>query len=346
MSEQVLNLVAVQPRVGVEDYLSEQAFDRKMTEISDALFAKLPKGAPGQTLVVFPEYFSSFLALTDQPALKGFDLSGGTVEEAISRMALRKAPHLLKAMVQGGTTNLNEAVFYMITPNLHQRIRDHFSRFASRHQATVVAGSAAMCPVKPSTRDLPEPEMESSHFYNTAYVFSPQGQCLSAVRKVNMVPTQEDLMGVAAEASATQKPLQTPVGKLGVCICYDGFSVAHTHHEPGFTPLAQVLDAEGAEVIAWPSANPWPWEEEWVFDPPGERRLRKTQWMQEGLETGLKDLKNVRFVLNPHVVGKVLDASFDGQSSILERQGHKVNVLARAVSKDEQEVLVVTAQAG
>lgn len=342
MSRKPLHLVAVQPKVSVEDFLTKEALQAKLDGLAAQIRESLMDREAGDGLVVFPEYFCSFFALTDQEALRGVDLSHMTVDKAIEKLVMKKPFAFLQSMIQGKTTKTNEAVFYMLTPHIHNLILEVFSKLASSLHATVVAGSALLCKVDPATAYAKKVELLGSDFYNTSYVFSPHGQWVSTYRKVNMVPTQEDVLGLTAAKPEEQTLHEAPFGKMGVLICYDGFGVPHSKHEMGFVCLSRNMAEQGARVLAWPSANPWPWEEPWVFDPDPKIRLRSRQWDEEGIASILSDLKSVEAVVNPHLVGQVLDAHFDGQSSIMVKTDHGVEVVAKANRHDDEEVLTYT----
>ena len=75
--------------------------------------------------------------------------------------------------------------------------------------------------------------------YNAAVLLGPDGRLIGKYRKV-CLPRGEVDEGVAP---GTDYPVfETPFGKVGMMICYDGF----------FPEVARELANRGAEVIAWP----------------------------------------------------------------------------------------------
>ena len=66
-------------------------------------------------------------------------------------------------------------------------------------------------------------------------------------------------------------------------------------------------------IEAQPAANPWPWEDPWIFADPGETQLRHEQWCSEGLFSQLDhgQFKHLRFAVVPQLLGTVLDNRFD-----------------------------------
>jgi hypothetical protein len=117
-------------------------------------------------------------------------------------------------------------------------------------------------------------------------------------------------------------------------ICYDGFREPHTSTEPAFCALGPRLAALGVEIVAQPSANPWPWNEPWVFAEPGEQQLRREQWLREGLFSQLPSMPGVRYVVNPQLIGDLLGTRFDGRSYIFARNDDgTATILAAAASE-------------
>ena len=93
----------------------------------------------------------------------------------------------------------------------------------------------------------------------------------------------------------------------------------------------------GVTVVANPAANPWKWEGPWppvssasFSDPASCHPTRADQWRLEGLPSSLAATPFARYGVTAHLVGKVLDLRFEGQSEILDGTA----VLARAAQCD------------
>jgi hypothetical protein len=100
------------------------------------------------------------------------------------------------------------------------------------------------------------------------------------------------------------------------------------------------------EIVAQPSANPWPWNERWVFCDPGENQLRREQWLREGLFSQLPGMPGVRYVVNPQLLGDILGNRFDGRSYVFARRTDGTAEILAAAAHDtldpaSEEVLVV-----
>ncbi len=95
------------------------------------------------------------------------------------------------------------------------------------------------------------------------------------------------------------------------------------------------LAAAGVEIIAQPSANPWPWNERWVFCASGEDQLRREQWLREGLFAQLPAMPGVRYAVNPQLIGDLLGTRFDGRSYVFGRDADgTARVIAAAAARD------------
>ncbi|MRR36910.1 carbon-nitrogen hydrolase family protein, partial [bacterium] len=82
-------------------------------------------------------------------------------------------------------------------------------------------------------------EREGELVYNTAVLLGPDGTLVGKYRKV-CLPRGEIESGVCP--GADYPVFQTPLGKIGMMVCYDGF----------FPEVARELSNRGAEIIAWP----------------------------------------------------------------------------------------------
>jgi hypothetical protein len=91
----------------------------------------------------------------------------------------------------------------------------------------------------------------------------------------------------------------------------------------------------GATIIAQPSANPWWWDQPWPLDrSPSGQRLRRDQWMDEGLLAAMRATPSIRAGVNPQLLARLWDVHFDGRSLIFGRQDHTVQVMAHAPRSD------------
>jgi predicted amidohydrolase len=317
----VIELAACQAHVTLEDYTSEEQFHRMLDRIARRLSAqraRSPSGAYAHPcLAAFPEMIGAFLPIAGRASLIRH---APTTDLALALIAARTLPSLVRAMLRGGTRSTKVGFLLAASPEVRRIYRDAFSRFARENECWVVAGSALL--PKNAHGDFNDQfEPAGGQIYNTSYAFDPEGRHVGCVRKVNLVPTLEDRLGLSPGSPGDLHPFPTSFGPVGTLICYDGFYIPHTRSEPGFRRLAARYDAQGCAVLAQPAANPWPWEAPWVFAEPGETQLRREQWYTEGLlgQLGAGHFTNLRYAVVPQLIGAVIDNHFDGRSHILER---------------------------
>jgi predicted amidohydrolase len=339
-----VELAACQVHIDAADYASEETFEALLERVGAELDRARAPAQPGSSrlpcLAVFPEMIGAFLPLVERGrAVK----DARTIDSAMARVAALELPQLVRSMWRGRTLSPTRALLLGSAARVWRIYRRAFSRFARRHACWVVAGSALL-PRNAYGELASEFAPASGQVYNTSYVFDPSGEQVGAIRKVNLVPTLEDRLGLTPGEPRELSPVETPFGRLGVLICYDGFLFPHTAHEPSFTPLLTRYDDRGCVVVAQPSANPWPWNERWFFCEPGETQLRREQWMREGLLAQLRAVpcRSVRYGVTAHLLGRVLDQRFDGRSQILRRDAGEAEVVAEAGSDQAAEVLLHT----
>lgn len=332
-----MHLLAVQPRIRIEDYASSHAFERKLDSLEPVVAAARARavGGDGTALVVFPEMLGTFLMLAGEP-VEGVS----TVDAAIRRSAIRHIRDVLGAMARRRVTSVQSIVLALMARKARRLYVDAFRRCARRLGAHVVAGSALLPDV---AFDAPTGALPATtRVFNTSYHFAPDGSIVSGTRKVNLVPVLETALGLGRGAPARIAMDAIDGKQIATLICYDGFREPHTHSEPDWTNVAAQVDAQGADVIANPAANPWPWDAPWVHNDPGESLLRREQWAREGIGGQLGTFGHARWSATAQLVGTVLDTHFEGISEVLERADDgTVRVLARAQAKDVEEVLCV-----
>lgn len=329
-----IELAACQVYVTLDDYASEEAFGRMLERVGRRLSAARKRTSGGAyahaCLAVFPEMIGAFLPIAGNASLVR---RAGTTDLALSLVAARSLPSLARAMLRGGTASPKVGFLLAASPEVRRIYRDAFRRFARENACWVVAGSAIL--PRSAHGDLADRfEPSGARVYNTSYAFDPEGRHVGCVRKVNLVPTLEDKLGISPGREDELRAFPTPFGPVGTLICYDGFYVPHTRDEPGFSRLAARYDAQGCTVLAQPAANPWPWDERWAFAERGETQLRRDQWLCEGLLAQLDAgrFASVRYAVVPQLLGAVMENHFDGRSHILARDAGGARILGEASS--------------
>ncbi|NLY93271.1 MAG: carbon-nitrogen hydrolase family protein [Myxococcales bacterium] len=338
-----VDLFAVQARVSPSLYADAARFEAAVESQAEAIAKRrerTPSGAFARpALAVWPENFGVFACL----AGRAWAGRAKTVGGAMFRVALGELGPLVKTAVRHRARSLEEALLTTLAPEVFALVHRTFSRVAKAYGLWIVAGTAYL---PRSTRPAREGfEPLDARVFNVALTYAPTGELVAETRKQNLVPTQEDVLHLSPGKPEDLPVVDTEFGKLATLICYDGFDEPHTRDEPGFRACGVLVDERGAEIVAQPSANAWPWNEPWVFNEPGESLLRREQWFDEGMFAQLRRCRHVRYVVNPQLVGEMFEHRFEAPSLILSRSPEgEVRVEARAVSIDREEIVTLTAE--
>jgi len=280
-------LAAVQWALAPESYQSEAAFAQAVNEA----IAKALKEAPGGTprVVAFPE-------LLGLPLLFWLDAP----EEVLkANTALQAALIWLKALGPKALA-LGPLGFYRERArSLWPLYRRTFEEAARRHGAYLFAGTwfAPRLDEEPSRGVY----ALSPLVYHWGFWVNPKGRLLSRVEKLRLMPAEKKAL--VRPGAWSGQAVKTAIGTLSALVCLDAF------HE---APIERA-DAEGAWLLVQPSANPAPWDAPW---PPDQSRSEGEAWLAEGLPKKLLGRENLRFGLNPMLVGKFYETLFEGKSSV------------------------------
>jgi predicted amidohydrolase len=317
-----LDLFAVQARISPKMYRSVDAFADATRRYVERCSAARREGTPA--LLVFPENYGSFLALT---ALGGLSTRMPTIDSAFALGVACRPLAFARALRRVGRAHPQRAALLTLTREIAEVYHHTFATLARAHGVTIVAGSALL-------------EGDADDVYNASVTFAEDGSVAARTRKVNLVPDIEDGIGLTPNYGGSHEVALSAVGRVGTLICYDGFQVPHTPREPTWQPVGGTFEDEGVHIVAQPSANPWSWRSAWVHRRPGEDTLRCEQWAREGLQARLTQLEGVRFGVTAHLVGRVLDQRFEGLSAIYERDdAGEVRVLCQAAHEDTDAIV-------
>jgi predicted amidohydrolase len=131
--------------------------------------------------------------------------------------------------------------------------------------------------------------------------------------------------------------VETALGRIGVLICYDAFHRTLVEH----------YDALGTDILVQPSYNNDPWDGPWSAD----QGLTEGQaWLRYGLPSMIQGRENIRYGVNPMMVGQIFDLVGQGRSSISVNTGRpdatlEDALLAIAATSDGEEIVAATVDA-
>jgi predicted amidohydrolase len=313
-------LVAVQLEINADVLASPDAYRAHLEAECERALSEGGGEQADARLVVFPEVAGhlALYALAPHAARRA-----KTLATALAAAAVRRPFDVLRGLATTRLLDGRHAVLAALAPDGERWWKSVFGPLAKQSAAYIVAGSHFRLHADGSLT-------------NASLLFGPDGRLLATTDKVNLVPGVEDgakgALGLA-RGDANVPIVDTPLGRVATLICYDGFREPHTSTER-FIALGPRLADRGVDIIANPAANPWPWRGPWKFNEPGETLTRDEQWRIEGLPGSLAATPVAKYGITAHLVGKVLDLSFEGASEIVERVGADVRVLARTDHHD------------
>lgn len=274
-----LHLACVQVELRADDYASEAAFWGRVEGWMEAIRRRA--GRDGPLLVAFPEDIGTFMVFFGHGDILR---SATTLPEAIAALIRR---HRMAVLLQRLRCRAGwvRALALALGERVERAYRRIFSEAARRYRAFVVAGSAVLpAPYRPCVTS------------NVSYVFGPNGELLGWQPKTHLTPIEGPGKLDIAPAPLTElKVIPTSIGKLGVAICLDAFQDA----------VIERLTGAGADILVQPSANPGPWTPEQQLD------WKRSAWR------AVRQWPQLRWGLNPMMVGELLGLRFEGQSSIV-----------------------------
>lgn len=241
------------------------------------------------SLLVYPEDIGLFTLLFN----KGYLLQGlSTLEEAIRRQIKRDMVKILWERIRRRVSFTRGLLLAHQKEMVASYVRT-FSLLAREYRSFVVAGSIPM-----TTRSLSLftsiEGRDRERLYNTSLLFDPQGEIIGWQKKVHLTEL-EGKKGLDLSPGSLEDltSFHTPLGKMGIVICYDAF-----HHD-----VLKKMVKEDTEILVQPTANPRPWEE-W----------QQEEWLL-GMEMALREYPFI-YGINSMLTGQLLDLPFAGQSTI------------------------------
>jgi predicted amidohydrolase len=292
-----IRLVAVQARWSAADYASPAAFAARVRD----LCLRAVDGAPGPTLVAFPELWALPLLATVGGAAER--LTGG-LWAAASDLGRRHGARWTRTTLRRGWWHWSAAAYADLGVEAYGVWTSAFSDAARASGATLVAGSGFFPTVAfEAARGLHVVDPRAT---NLALAFAPGGTVVARASKVFLTDGLERRVGLARGRVEDLPVAVTPVGRLALAVCLDGWY----HH------VLERLDGLGAQVLVQPSANAADWSRRW---PPDPRLSEGEAWLTLGLRAGLVARANLRYGVNPMLVGDLAPLSMRGRSTVVAR---------------------------
>ncbi len=320
-----VHLIAVQAELRLANYETSEAFAAWVLDLSQRAVAGLDD-AP--KLLAFPETVGLPLVLT----LSHY--AQVSRHDQLTSAALTVLRREWRAVARAAVTRRAfgpSALFVARALPAYQAYVGAFSAAAQQTGATIVAGSSFLPQVEhEASRGL---HVADGKVQNVSFTFSPTGTVLARSAKQYLTAGLESSLGLSRAAPESLRVLETPAGRVGVALCLDGF----------YRSVLETFDGLGAQIIVQPSANYAPWTRRW---PPDHAYSEGEAWLSLGLRAGVRGRQNIRYGVNPMLVGGMFGLQAEGRTSIVanprytgaETEGYG-GVLALAETYDREEIV-------
>ncbi len=295
MTDEV-RLAAVQMAWRPADYQSEAVFADRVRRLA----LRAVEGARGPALVAFPELVG--LPLLATVAGVADELERG-LPQALATWA-RRHPARLALAARRHRVGPLRAAYAALGPAAFRAYHDAFAAAARAAGATVVAGSAFL----PTVTYEPARgwHVVDARPRNVSFTFAPNGALIGRSAKAYLTEGLERRVGLVTGRVEDLSVIATPVGRVAVAVCLDGFY----HH------VLERFDGLAADVVVQPSANDARWDRPW---PPDPSRREGDVWLSDGLRAGLQGRAHLRYGVNPMMVGDLPPLAPRGCSTIVRR---------------------------
>ncbi len=312
------NLVGIQPYMMPIDYSSEEAFYNKTK--SYLLSAKQKSVLNSKSIVVFPEYYSSWLVAINEKESVYFDRSS---EKALQTVVLSNFFSFFYNFLNAPkvTDKIKYSLFATKSEAMAAVYVNTFSKLAKEYNVTIVAGSILLKNPKIVDNQI---VIQSGPLYNISAVFGPNGQLNpNLIKKV--YPIIDELPFVCKSNVNDIPVFNTPAGKLGVLICADSWNTA----------CYNVLKSKGVQILAVPSYsaldNAWalPWNGYSGTETPKDAKkdlqiiTEGEAWHRYAMAGRAKKEGNILKGINVFLRGKIWDLGSDGATIMLSDSASK-----------------------
>jgi predicted amidohydrolase len=290
-------LACVQSKLELDAYVSSQAFEAWIQ--GQVKLALESRDSGEAALVAFPE-------LIGLPLLFFLErqVSAGKIQDAALELARESWLTALKFGLQFQNFSASSFILPRAT-RLFEVFVNAFSSAAKTSNSFIAAGSSFLPGVEvEAAKGL---HLADGRVQNVSFLFAPSGKIVLRSPKLNLTAGLEKLVGLSQGRLEDVAAAVTPLGRIATLICYDGF----------FERALEKADSLGAQILVQPSANAALWNGAWSAD---ASKIEGQEWLARGIMHGIQDRLNIRYALNPMMVGKLFDLVFEGRSSISTNQ--------------------------
>jgi predicted amidohydrolase len=295
-----------------------------MSDLMEQVAATVDLELP--TIVVFPETIGLWLSFVPDVYEQIKDCA--TIQQALTRGIPPNLYRILGACWRFKKVGVS-TIFLETATEAERTYRRTFSDLARAYGCYLQGGTIYVPPIE--DEPVKGRHQIGRKVYNFAYLVGPNGVCLQRVPKRNLSPPLEHRFGFAQGDRHDIRPIDTPLGRLGTLICYDGF------HES----LVERYDSLGVEVVLNPSHSDRNWQQPAGFN---SGITVGQAWERHGVGALLQGRLNIRYAVVAMMAGRVLDLEGQGCSHIAWNTGDPEApaerfLLARASSHTGEEIV-------
>jgi hypothetical protein len=308
------NLLGVAPYMVQRDYASSDSFfDKLNTCLSNA---RHQNWFNEKTIVLFPEYIGTWLALAGE-AESIFD--SVSLDLAERKLVFHHPLGFFARWVESSETGRSEAAFFrMKAKQMSEIYQDVFSQLAREYNATIVAGSIVLPPLHFASGKL---SLTRGPLQNVSVVFQPDGAPHPHVI-AKAFPTEREKPFTQPGRADSIPSFDTPAGRLGALICADSW------YPQAYEPLKK----QGIDILAVPSYDvngmrQWtaPWAGYNGWDAPDDVNINDVKTLTEGEAwknyslAGRIASSGAKFGMNIFLRGKIFDQDLGGWPATVVR---------------------------
>jgi len=242
------------------------------------------KTEPGD-LIIFPEDIGLLVAFEG--------ISAQTVTDAIQQVYLKNEGKIKEKFQD---SSLLKQLFLSLTDEFAKGFYEFFSALSAKYNVYTMA-----CNNMAEFKRVGESYFPvNSDVLNTCFVFDESGRVLQRQSKVNLTKMEAGL-GIDCARIEDVKTFKLNGIRFGIAISLDAFSVDYIYR------------LRDAEIVVQPDANPQRWN---GYLENG--RWQPEEWMDSSYYIAQR-LPDVKYVVNPMMVGSLFDIRFEGQSCIAKK---------------------------
>lgn len=274
-----MNIIGVQFSICKEDFKSEY-FKRHVEEF-------YRKSEPGD-FIVFPEDIGLLTAFSDIKSSNLADAMKEFYENSPEKISLLSDKY--------PDSSFQSLLFLALTDKYVREFYIPFSEFSKKYGVYTLACNN-MAKFSEHGGDY---EASEGKVYNQAFVFGKKGELVALQKKVFLTDMENDL-GLSSGRIEDVSVFNIEGRKFGIAISLDAFK------------LSYISRLSEAEIIIQPDANPEKWNSYL-----SNGRWQPEEWMDSSYYIAQR-LEKTEYVVNPFMVGNVMELRFEGQSSITKK---------------------------